>query len=189
MIINFNKYLNKGRCMKIELIISIISLIISFALLLYNIISNKERYKLSKDIYDKIICWHSKVLEIIIYLRLKPNCNNKIDYLSKLSMLIEEGRFYYPNIDKQDGKGKNKPSAYKGYRNVVLDILVILYDIFKNDEYINDDEYVKYLQNQFSSYVISSVNVKSFKKEMTKITKMLDKDYSYMDIINKNIEK
>ena len=109
--------------MKIELIISIISLIISFTLLLYNILSNKDRYNFAKDIYDKIICWHSKVVEIIIYLRLNPNCKNKMEYLSKLSMLIEEGRFYYPNIDKKDGFGKNKAIASQGHRNVVLNML------------------------------------------------------------------
>lgn len=167
-----------------EFIISIVSICISFTLLIYTIISNKERYKLAKDLYDKIICWHSKVVEIIIYLRLNPNCQEKKEYLAKLSMLIEEGRFYYPNIDKKDGHGKNKLCANQGHRHVVLDILVLLYNRFQNDKY--NEEEIKNLQKQFTSFVITSVDVGSFKKRITKNTKMLQFDYSYYDIKNKS---
>ncbi len=71
------------------------------------------------------------IIEILIYLQLNNVDHDlKMKKLSKLSSLIEQGRFYFPNIDRGDGFGKDKPSAYQGYRNIVLDTLVYLYQIF-----------------------------------------------------------
>lgn len=73
--------------------------------------------------------------------------------LAKLSSLIESGRFYFPNIDRKDGFGKQKPIAYQGYRNVILDFLVYEYQLFEKDDYVQYLKHAESLQRLFTSYV------------------------------------
>jgi hypothetical protein len=49
---------------------------------------------------------------------------DKNELLSQLSSLIEIGRLYFPNIDKKDNFGKEKPKIYQGHRNLVFVFLV-----------------------------------------------------------------
>lgn len=114
--------------------VAIISLLISIAALIYSFVSNTKKYELTYQYYNDILIWHNQVIEVLTSLRLnRPNANLKKQMLSKLSSLIESGRFYFPNIDRKDGFGNQKPIAYQGYRNVILDFLVYEYQLFQNE--------------------------------------------------------
>ena len=52
----------------------------------------------------------------------------KMEMLSRLSALTEIGRFYFPNVIKEDYFGHDKPSAYQGYRDICLEFLVYFYN-------------------------------------------------------------
>lgn len=49
----------------------------------------------------------------------------------RLSALIDEGRFYFPN-QAPESKGEDKPVAYRGSRQTILAMLVRAYDKFKS---------------------------------------------------------
>lgn len=48
----------------------------------------------------------------------------------RLSALIDEGRLFFPN-QEPESKGAKKPGAYKGERQLILTVLVRVYDLFK----------------------------------------------------------
>ncbi len=117
--------------------IAIISLSISVIALIYTFVSNTKKYELTYQYYNDILVWHNQVIEVLTSLKLNGSNNElKKQMLAKLSALIENGRFYFPNIDKQDGFGKQKPIAYQGYRNVILDFLVYEYQLFEKKDHI-----------------------------------------------------
>lgn len=151
--------------------ISIISILIAACALVYSIISNTKKYELTYQYYNDVLQWHNNIVEILIYLQLNNIDNNlKMEKLSKLSSLIEQGRFYFPNIDRGDGFGKEKPSAYQGYRNVVLDTLVYLYQIFLKDNYTKYKEHIKRLQRLFTSIVFDYLEPSKQGKQVSKKT-------------------
>jgi hypothetical protein len=61
----------------------------------------------------------------------------------RLSALIDQGRLFFPN-DEPHKKGKNKPPAYQGVRQRILDVLVWAYDAFAEyDEASSDADRVR----------------------------------------------
>lgn len=100
------------------------------------IFEQHKKYELTYQYYNDILIWHNQVVEVLTSLmRNQPSNELKKQLLSKLSALIESGRFYFPNIDRKDGFGKQKPIAYQGYRNVGLDFLVYEYQLFEKEDY------------------------------------------------------
>ena len=151
--------------------IAVISLLVSIISLLYTFLSNTKKYELTYQYYNDILNWHNQVIEVLTSLRLiGNNKGEKIELLSKLSSLIENGRFYFPNIDKQDDFGSRKPIAYQGYRNVILDFLVYEYEIFEKEEYIEYLGHSESLQKLFTSYVFQYLEPKKQKKKINKNT-------------------
>lgn len=74
--------------------ISIVSIVVVLGALAYSIISNTKKYELTYQYYKYILQWHNQVVKILILLRLSAYAEEqKLDYLSKLSALIESGRF------------------------------------------------------------------------------------------------
>lgn len=125
--------------------VAVISLPISVIALIYSFISNTKKYELTYQYYNDVLIWHNQVVEVLTSLRLNGTDNElKKQMLSKLSSLIESGRFYFPNIDRKDGFGKQKPIAYQGYRNVILDFLVYEYQLFEKDDYA---KYLKHAES------------------------------------------
>ena len=112
------------------------SLIISVTAFIISILYSTKKYELSSAHRKELLDWFNKTVEVLIVLRLNTECNNdydKINDMAKLSSLIECGRFYFPNVDKGDGFGREKPSAYAGYREIALELLVYSYNIFQKD--------------------------------------------------------
>ena len=93
----------------------------------------RGKYQIKSDYIKPLMDWHCETVETLIRLRncaINTNSVQKHDLLCKLSSQIERGRFYFPNIDKGDNFGQNKPTAYQGYRNLTLDFLVYSYNLF-----------------------------------------------------------
>lgn len=147
--------------------IAIISITIAFVALIYSIFTNTKKYELTYQYYNDILQWHNDVVETLIFLRTSSfNDTNRKNSLSKLSMLIEQGRFYFPNVNKKDGFGKNKPQAYQGYRNVILDFLIYSYKLFLRNDYEKYSEHAIELQRLFTSYVFQYLNPKHRRKQV-----------------------
>ena len=143
-----------------------ISLAVAFAALIYTIISNTKKYELTYQYYQDVVAWHSDVIKVITQLKATNVENKKNTYLAELSALIETGRFYFPNIDLHDGFGANKPLAYRGYRNVVLDFLVYEYQLFEREDSNKYVEHAESLQRLFTSYVFQYLNPKKLQKKI-----------------------
>jgi len=143
-----------------------ISLVVAFAALLYTVISNTKKYELTYQYYQDVVAWHSDVIKVIAQLKATNEEDSKRVYLAELSALIETGRFYFPNIDQHDNFGVDKPMAYRGYRNVVLDFLVYEYQLFDRED---SNKYVKHaesLQRLFTSYVFQHLDPKKLQKKV-----------------------
>lgn len=143
-----------------------ISLVVAFAALIYTIISNTKKYELTYQYYQDVVTWHSDVIKVITQLKATSKENSKKVYLAELSALIETGRFYFPNIDQHDNFGANKPLAYRGYRNVVLDFLVYEYQLFEREDSQRYVEYAESLQRLFTSYVFQYLEPKKLQKKI-----------------------
>ena len=150
--------------------ISVISLVVAFVALLYSVVSNTKKYELTYQYYQDVVAWHSDVIKVITQLKATDERKAKQTYLAELSALIETGRFYFPNIDQHDGFGSNKPTAYRGYRNVVLDFLVYEYELFERED---SNMYVKHaesLQRLFTSCVFRHLEPKKHQKKVKQNT-------------------
>lgn len=143
-----------------------ISLVIAFAALVYTIISNTKKYELTYQYYQDVVAWHSDVIKVIAQLKATNEENSKRAYLAELSALIETGRFYFPNIDQHDNFGANKPLAYRGYRNFVLDFLVYEYQLFEREDSTKYVEHAESLQRLFTSYVFQHLDPKKLQKKV-----------------------
>lgn len=143
-----------------------ISLVVAIVALIYTIISNTKKYELTYQYYQDVVAWHSEVIKVITQLKSTSEENSKNVYLAELSALIETGRFYFPNIDLYDGFGANKPLAYRGYRNVVLDFLVYEYQLFEREDSNKYVEHAESLQRLFTSYVFQHLNPKKLQKKI-----------------------
>lgn len=161
-------------------ILSIIAILFSIFATVYSYIKSTKKYELRYEYFKEIHNWHNKVIFILIEMResltrdKNLNVKDKNTLLIELSTLIEVGRFYFPNIDKGDEFGKEKPLIYRGYRNLVLDYLVFSYDIFKRNDSVNYQHHLLYLQRNFTSLIFEIINPNEMMEERKK---HLSKDY------------
>lgn len=147
--------------------VSIISLIVAIMALIYSFLSNTKKYELTYQYYNDVLSWHNQVVKVISDLRMNfEDVLSKKSNLSKLSALIENGRFYFPNVDRKDGFGAQKPIAYQGYRNIVLDFLVFEYQIFEKEDSHKYDKHTENLQRLFTSYVFQHLDPKKQNKKI-----------------------
>ena len=115
------------------------------------------RFAIENDYTESLLEWHFQVIEVLIRLRggtVLSAEQRKLD-LARLSALIEQGRFFFPNI-KADF-GKDKPPAYRGYRNLALDMLVASYNLFADPSTTDKEERALVLQRHFTSIVFEIV--------------------------------
>lgn len=170
--------------------ISIFSILVAIGALIYSILSNTKKYELTYQYYNDILQWHNQVIEVLIYLKLSNNdCETRILNLTKLSTLIEQGRFYFPNLNKGDHFGNNKPFAYQGYRNVILDFLVFSYQIFIRSDYNLYIKHAEQLQRLFTSYVFQHLEPNKRRKQISSKTFIKkDKEFTIDDFLRKSPE-
>ncbi len=168
------------------------SLLIACAAFIYSYLTNTKKYELKSQYRLEILAWYSDTIDILIRLKIeaKDDFNNqelKKDLLSRLSAKIEIGRFYFPNVDKGDRFGEEKPLAYKGYRNLLLDFLVFSYQVYERP---NSKKYLKHVekfQQHFTSHLFEILDPKAFLKETKKHTnKTFSNELIFEDLIQKD---
>lgn len=168
------------------------SLVIAFAAFIYSYLTNTKKYELTSQYRTEILFWYSETIDILI--RLKTEAKDgfideslKKELLSKLSAKIELGRFYFPNVDKGDDFGNDKPLAYKGYRNLTLDFLVFSFQVFEKQDAKKYVRHAETLQRHFTSHLFEILDPKTFLKETEKHTdKTFSKELRFEDFIEKD---
>lgn len=174
--------------------ISLGSLVIALVALGYTYISNTKKYELASQYRKEILTWYADTVEILVRLRVEVKYEDQVPevkkvLMSKLSSQIEIGRFYFPNIDKGDGFGSEKPSAYKGYRNLILDFLVFSYSIFQRPDAHRYIQHLEILQRHFTSHLYEILNPREFIRKTHKHTNTsFIQDLSVEDFIDQDPE-
>ncbi|WP_040509925.1 hypothetical protein [Leptospira wolffii] len=153
-------------------LIAAISALISFSTLFFYLKDRRQqKHSILRDYLNGLLGWHSETVTILIKLQVLTQKNKSIDeFHALLSAQIEKGRFFFPNIDKQDNFGKEKPKAYQGYRNLVLDFLVYSYDLYLKSQPVKYLEHANRLQREFTSLVWEIVAPGKNLNEIHKLT-------------------
>ncbi len=173
-------------------ILAIISILISLFAAGYTWLTNTKRYELTSVFRKELLDWYDKTLSIVVLLRISTDrkclsLERKCDLLSELSKQIEIGRFYFPNVNKDDSMGANKPFAYRGHRHVALEFLVFIYDIYNGDFAEANVKQAYELQRHFTSYIFSLLKPVDFNKQITKNTTLtFDTEKILSDYIQSN---
>ncbi len=172
-------------------IISAASLLVAFAAFIYSYITNTKKYELTSQYRTEILNWYSETIYILTRLKIEATQNFKDEILkrellSTLSSKIEIGRFYFPNVDKGDKFGNDKPQAYKGYRNLMLDFLVFSFQLYDKKDAKKYLKHAEILQRHFTSQLFEILDPKTFLKETEKHTnKTFSRELRFEDFIEK----
>jgi hypothetical protein len=154
-------------------ILSSIALVVSAALAIFQWRDRRNtKYQIANDFSNQLLGWHSEVVEVLIGLNLPPKEISKAqkrDLLVMLSAQIEQGRFFFPNVNS-DKYGIEKPPAYRGYRNIALDFLVASYDLHNRPYTRSVPTQALQLQRLFTSVVFEVVRPSHRLKQIKKIT-------------------
>ncbi len=158
-------------------LIAVISLVITtiIALIggLYALITNTKKFELSEQYKNELLTWYGKVIFTISKIQGECTGKERADTLQELSALIEIGRFYFPNIDKKDGFGKEKPCAYQGYRHVALDFLILIYEMGSEENIKKCREKIQYMERHFTSIVFKIVSPSNRIKNIKQYAKIV----------------
>jgi hypothetical protein len=175
---------------------SVLSVIVAImALSLTHSQNQVKKYEIKRDYQEDIISWFSKTTELLIKLRFLLTNNKeefesiKVILLAELSTQIEIGRLYFPNINKGDGYGAEKPKAYQGYRSIILVFLVYSFDIFLLDNAFNYEKHLLRLQREYTSTICEIIDPESFLNETKKHSdKFFNPRMSIIEFLEKNPE-
>ncbi len=144
---------------------------------IYTTSTNTKEYELTERYRCELLSWYRDVvetmMEIIHYcelgeVNLESFSRERIKLISKLSALVEIGRFYFPNIIKNDRFGKHKSVAYQGYIHIELEFLLDFYFIASeksNEKRINS---LRRLVRQFTSFIINMIDPRKYNKKYSK---------------------
>lgn len=171
--------------------IASVSLILALTAFIYSYVTNTKKYELTNQYRTELIAWYSETINILIRLKTEARSHYKDDnlkreLLSRLSAKIETGRFYFPNIDKGDTFGSEKPLAYRGYRNLMLDFLVFSFQIYEKQDALNYIRHAEVLQKNFTSHMFEILDSNAFLKDTERLTeKTFSKALSFEDFLNK----
>lgn len=139
-----------------------ISLVLSLTLALFYLRDRRRAaFDLESRYLESLLKWHALVVDVLIRLRTlraTQTSEARASDLANLSSLIEQGRFFFPNIDRNDNFGHEKPIAYRGYRNLALDFLVASYNLFHQPPSERCAADAAHLQRYFTSIVFEVVS-------------------------------
>ena len=122
-----------------------VTVVIAVVTAVYTLVTNTKKYELTENYRCELLTWYQDVVDTMILIihyceagvfNSENFKKERIELLSKLSSLVEKGRFYFPNVIKGDGFGENKPEAYQGYRHINLEFLLHFYHIASNENNI-----------------------------------------------------
>ncbi|TGK55733.1 hypothetical protein [Leptospira kanakyensis] len=153
-------------------IIAAASALISFYTLVFYLKDRKRlRHSILVNHINNLVEWHSDTVNILIKLQFTAKNNKPLDDLkADLSIQIEKGRFFFPNINKKDNFGIDKPKAYQGYRSLALDFLVYSFEIYSKENPLKYLEHANRLQREYTSIVWEIVSPAENLIEIHKLT-------------------
>lgn len=160
----------------------ITTIIIAFITAIYTISTNTKKYELTEKYRCELLSWYRDVIETMMEIihycesgefNIKSFSQERTKLLSKLSALVEIGRFYFPNIIKNDGFGKHKPTAYQGYRHIELEFLLNFYFIASKKTNKKRIESMKQLERQFTSFIFNMIEPRKYNKNIQNIYQLL----------------
>ena len=116
-------------------IIAFGALTVSIINIIYTAInSKKQKYILTENLYCRLLEWYRSVIRTMITIMRQcengvftENKDQRLELLSRLSALAEEGRFYFPNVLSDGLYGSEKPAAYRGHRHINIECLIHFY--------------------------------------------------------------
>lgn len=144
---------------------------------IYAIVTNTKKYELTEDYRKELLQWYSAVVDIMIkIIHCLENGNfsypefsgQKTTMLSQLSALTEVGRFYFPNVIKKDDLGKQKPSAYQGYRHINLEFMLHFYQVASNSVDNRSTALLWRLERNFTSVIFDMVEPRKRNRDYAK---------------------
>lgn len=166
-----------------ESAISIFSLIVSAITAAWTFVDRRRaKFNIESSYWTELFSWYSEthiILKTLQTANLKPQDKDML--LSHLSALIDKGRFYFPNLDKQDGFGKEKPVAFRGYRHLALEFLVASYQLHGHPSTKEQASLAQKLDRQFTSIMYEVLQPK---KRFASLLKMTNHFYP----VDKSIE-
>ena len=169
-------------------VIAYVSLLVSGALAVFYIRDRRHaKYAIESEYSNQLLVWHASVIDVLVVLRNSSKLKNeeeKRSLLLRLSSLIEQGRFFFPNI-KPDDYGAEKPPAYRGYRNIALDFLVASYNLHHKPYTEKAGKQAEYLQRLFTSVVFEVVRPS---ERLVKIRELTDR-YFVKNLSIENLEE
>ena len=141
-----------------SLTVGLVALFVAFYSLLFSQIGVSASYQ------EEIRNWCGRCLAVM--LKLKLQAEHKQELLAELSALIDEGRFFFPNIFKND-YGQQKLSAFQGLRSHILDYLVLYYQLYSSESNIEISD-AETIYSEFLSEVFDFLNPAEFRKMLNK---------------------
>lgn len=164
-----------------DTLIAIISIAVTVLIAIiggiYAIITNTKKYELTENFRKELLEWYSSVINLMIRIIHFSETGEffcaefsaqKTEMLSQLSALTEVGRFYFPNVNKDDNFGKHKPSAYQGYRHINLEFLLYFYQIARHDDDGSKTELLWRLERNFTSVIFDMVEPRKRNRDYSK---------------------
>lgn len=169
-------------------VVAFVALVISATVALFNIRDRRNaKYSIASDYSNQLMVWHGSVIGVLSELRSASKAaseERKRSLLLNLFTLIEQGRFYFPNI-KPEEYGTEKPPAYRGYRNIALDFLVASYNLHHKPYTETSFKQAEYLQRLFTSVVFEVVRPADRLRTIHEITdRYFVQDLSVEDLEN-----
>ena len=174
----------------IAIALSVASTTIAGFSIYYSNLMHKQ--DLTHQNYEDIKNWYEKTLHIMkeLYVEHAENFSkdNKKDLLKdlvNLSQQIDACRLYFPNIDT--GDFPNKPKVFRGKRPIIMDLLVLYYDIFNLNKQKEEGnlEILNSIQRSFTSELVTYLKENKTSKSCASYTK-----YDKNGIINiSNLDK
>lgn len=173
-------------------IISIISVIIAIASTIVavaaiksgNTINNKE---IVLQNYEDMRNWFENVVLLMkeLYIKFPDNSNPKEmqDHLVQLSTYIDLGRLFFKNKVCGDYK-INKPEVFRGRRVIILDVVVLYYNIYKQGIQKENADILWGLQRAFISEMIMFLDKNKFSNKYEEYTFIDENDIIEIENIN-----
>lgn len=154
-------------------LLALLALVVSSIVAFFQIYDRKQaKFNLSNDYMNEVLAWHGEVVRVLMRLRVFENkaSTEYVNDLALLSALIEQGRFFFPNVDRGDSYGLNKPFAFRGYRHLALDFLVASYNVFSKQITEKSQSEAETLQRHFTSIVFEIVRPKDRIETIRRLT-------------------
>lgn len=144
---------------------------------IYAIVTNTKKYELTENYRKELLQWYTSVVNLMI--KIIHSFENgdfsspefsaqKNEMLSQLSALTEVGRFYFPNVIKNDGFGSKKPSAYQGYRHINLEFMLHFYWAALSDTDGTKIALLWRLERNFTSVIFDMIEPRKRNRDYSK---------------------